>query len=220
MLVGASVFTPPMYSCVLGAHVFNPICIPSASGHLPPHPCSVCLPRRSLSAPESPAPPLFLGLTLNPRYERALSVPPCASWVPRHQPPLSGSRLAQRPGPLGSLSRSGLCQLPVEDLTRPLLPLMLPRLRPRAPRPLGHSLSQSTLHRLCIPPAALLLPVLAPAVLAVVAEVALGRWALGRPLLPPVGPSPFLLLEVFCELAHCLLFVCYLFCSGMAGGGA
>lgn len=147
-LVGASVFTPPVYSlCVLGAHVFNPICIPSASGHLPPHPCSVCLPRRSLSAPESPAPPLFLGLTLNPRYERALSVPPCASWVPQHQPPLSGSQSAQRPRPLGSLSRSGLCQLPVEDLARPLLPPMLHRLRPRAPRPLGHNLSQSTLCR-------------------------------------------------------------------------
>lgn len=146
--MGASMFTPPVYYlCVLGAHVFNPICIPSASGHLPPHPCSVCLPRRSLSAPESPAPPLFLGLTLNPCYERALSVPPCASWVPQHQPPLSGSRSAQRPGPLGSLSRSGLCQLAVEDLAQPLLSLMLPRLQPGARRPLGYNLSQSTVRR-------------------------------------------------------------------------
>ena len=148
LLAGTSVFTPPMYpSCVLVAHVFNPICIPSASGHLPPHPCSVCLLRRSLPAPEPPAPPLFLGLTLNLPCERAFTVPPHASCAPQHQPPLSGPQLSQRPWSLGSLSQSGLCRFPVEGHAWPLLPPLLPRLWPRALRPLGRNPLQSTLRR-------------------------------------------------------------------------
>ncbi|XP_059761126.1 rho family-interacting cell polarization regulator 1 isoform X4 [Balaenoptera ricei] len=119
----------------------------SASGHLPPHPCSVCLLRRSPPAPEPPAPPLFLGLTLNLPCERAFTVPPHASCAPQHQPPLSGPQLSQRPWSLGSLSQSGLCRFPVEGHARPLLPPLLPRLWPRALRPLGRNPLQSTLRR-------------------------------------------------------------------------
>ena len=100
LLAGVSVFNPPMYSvCVIDAHVFNPVCILSASGHLPPHPCSICVPCQSLSAPEPPAPPLFFGLTLDLPYERALSVPPLASWVPQHQPLCSTLAFLESPAP-------------------------------------------------------------------------------------------------------------------------
>lgn len=195
-------FTPPMYYlCVLGAHVFNPICIPSASGHLPPHPCSVCLPVGPCQLLSLQLLPLFLGLTLNPCYERSPLVPPCASWVPQHQPPLSGSRSAQRPGPFGSLSRSGLCQSAVEDLAQPLLSLMLPRLQP-CPAPLWATTSrESTVRR----PSRLaaLLPAVGPGPSGAGGRSWRWPWADGLwadPLLPPVGPSPFLLLEVFVNL--------------------
>lgn len=126
--------------------VSNPICVPSAS-HLPPGPCNACLSCWSPSAGDPAAPPLSPGLTLDLPYEQAPSVPPHAPWVPQHQSPLSQPRFARRTQPLGSLSQSGLCQIPVEGCTQPLLPLLLPRLGPCALHPLGHNPLQSTLHR-------------------------------------------------------------------------
>lgn len=122
--------------------VSNPICVPSASDLPPSGPCNACLSCWSPSACDPPAPPLSPRLTLDLPYEQALSVPPHAPWVPQHQP-----RLSRRTQPCGSLSQSGLCQIPVKGYAQPLLPLLLPRLGPCALHRLGHNSLQSTLCR-------------------------------------------------------------------------
>lgn len=141
MLVGASVFTSPVCSsCVLVAHVSNPISIPSASDHPPPpRSCNVCFPCPSPAAGEPLAPPLSLDLTLDLPYERGLSWPPHVPWAPQQQPLLPQPWQSQRARPLSSLSQSCLCQFPDEGHAQPLFPLLLPSLRSCALRPLGHN---------------------------------------------------------------------------------
>lgn len=124
-------------------HVFPNSCVPSASDHPVPRPCNVCLPRRSQSAREPPAPCPFLRLTLDLPYERALSVSPPKPWAPQHPPALSRLRLSRRTRLLSSLTRSGLCRYPAEGHVRSLLPPLPPRVR----RSLDHNPLQVTLHK-------------------------------------------------------------------------
>ncbi|XP_027475889.1 rho family-interacting cell polarization regulator 1 isoform X4 [Zalophus californianus] len=118
----------------------------STSDLPPPGPCNACLSCWSPSTHHAPA-PLSPGLTLDLPCVPALSLPPHASWVPQHQPPLSQRRLSWRTQPRGSLSQRGLCQIPVEGCAQPLLPLLLPRLGPCALHSLGHNSLQSTSRR-------------------------------------------------------------------------
>ncbi|XP_051702899.1 rho family-interacting cell polarization regulator 1 isoform X3 [Oryctolagus cuniculus] len=106
----------------------------SASDRPCPRLLRVCLPHRSLSSCDPPAPARPLSLGLNQPPEGSVSVPPYTHRLPQHRFPSSRLRISRRPWALSAQSRSGSYQLPVESRTRSLLPLLLPRLRPHALR--------------------------------------------------------------------------------------
>lgn len=106
--------------------------VPSASDRPCPRLLRVCLPHRSLSACDPPAPALPLGLGLDQPPEGSVSVPPHTHRLPQHRFPSSRLRISRRSRALSAQSRSGSCRFAVESRAQSLLPLLLPRLRPHA----------------------------------------------------------------------------------------